>query len=76
MTAWTIEQIIQGTRHLLLDFDGPVCSILAGIGAENVARQLRDTLTTAGFVLPGAALHTNDPLEVFRLAPRSAPTRR
>ena len=68
MTGRSIEQIIKGTRHLLLDFDGPVCSIFAGIGAENVARQLRDTLLTAGFPLPAEALRTDDPLEVFRLA--------
>jgi phosphoglycolate phosphatase len=49
-------------------FDPPICSIFAGIGAENVARQLRDTLTTAGFTLPEAEQQTGDPLEVFRLA--------
>jgi phosphoglycolate phosphatase-like HAD superfamily hydrolase len=68
VTGRSIEQIIKGTRHLLLDFDGPVCSIFAGIGAGNVARQLRDTLTTARFDLPDAALHTDDPLEIFRQA--------
>jgi phosphoglycolate phosphatase len=68
VTGRSIEQIITGTRHLLLDFDGPVCSIFAGIGAANVARQLRDTLTTAGISLPEDAQHTDDPLEVFRLA--------
>jgi N-acetyl-D-muramate 6-phosphate phosphatase len=68
VTGRSIEQIIKGTRHLLLDFDGPVCSIFAGTGAGNVARQLRDSLITAGFDLPDAALHTDDPLEVFRLA--------
>jgi phosphoglycolate phosphatase-like HAD superfamily hydrolase len=68
VTGCSIEQIIKGTRHLLLDFDGPVCSIFAGSGADNVARQLGDTLTTAGFSLPDAARDTDDPLEVFRLA--------
>jgi phosphoglycolate phosphatase len=68
VTGRSIEQVIKGTRHLLLDFDGPVCSIFAGIGAGNVATQLRDSLSTAGFALPDAARHTDDPLEVFRLA--------
>jgi phosphoglycolate phosphatase-like HAD superfamily hydrolase len=67
-TGRSIEQVIKGTRHLFLDFDGPVCSVFAGIGAANVARQLRDTLTTAGFTLPPEAAATDDPLEVFRLA--------
>ena len=73
MTGRSIEQIIKGTRHLLLDFDGPVCSIFAGIGADNVARQLRDTLLTAGFTLPDGAEQTDDPLEVFRLAASVSP---
>jgi phosphoglycolate phosphatase len=68
VTGRSIEQIMKGTRHLLLDFDGPVCSVFAGTGADNVARQLRDTLTTAGFTLPPEAAETDDPLEVFRLA--------
>jgi hypothetical protein len=29
MTARTLRQIIGGTRHLLLDFDGPICSVYA-----------------------------------------------
>lgn len=73
MTGRSVEQIIKGTRHLLLDFDGPVGSIFAGIGADNVARQRRDTLITAGFALPDAALDTDDPLEVFRLAASTGP---
>ncbi len=73
MTGRSIGQIIKGTRHLLLDFDGPVCSIFAGTGAQNVAAQLRDTLATAGFTLPEAATETDDPLEVFRLAASVSP---
>ena len=29
MTTRTLRQIIGGTRHLLLDFDGPICSVYA-----------------------------------------------
>jgi hypothetical protein len=68
VTGRSIEQIIKATRHLLLDFDGPVCSIFAGMGADTVARQLRDTLVTAGLPLSVEAFETVDPLEVFRLA--------
>jgi len=68
VTGHSIEQIIKGTRHVLLDFDEPVCSIFAGIGSDTVADQLRETLLTAGFALPADAMQTDDPLEVFRLA--------
>lgn len=66
----TLQDIAASTRHLLLDFDGPVCSVFAGIPAPDVAKQLRDTLTVAGFALPDDAHDHDDPLEVFRIAAR------
>jgi beta-phosphoglucomutase-like phosphatase (HAD superfamily) len=66
----TLPDIAASTRHLLLDFDGPVCSVFAGVPAPDVAKQLRDTLTVAGFALPDDALDQDDPLEVFRVAAR------
>ena len=70
MTATNLRQIIASTRHLLLDFDGPVCSIFAGTPAPLVAKQLRDSLTAAGFTLPIEAEDQDDPLEVFRAVAR------
>ncbi len=32
------------SRAVLLDFDGPVCAVFAGVGASRVAEQLRDVL--------------------------------
>jgi phosphoglycolate phosphatase-like HAD superfamily hydrolase len=68
-----LEQIIKGTRHLLLDFDGPVCEVFAGIPAATVARQLRDTLTVAGFTLADEVRDVDDPLDVFSLAAAVSP---
>jgi beta-phosphoglucomutase-like phosphatase (HAD superfamily) len=65
-TGRSVPQIISGTRHLLLDFDGPICSIYAGTPAAAVAGQLRDTLRVAGFTVPDQAASEDDPLEVFR----------
>jgi beta-phosphoglucomutase-like phosphatase (HAD superfamily) len=65
-----LQEIISGTRHLLLDFDGPICSLFAGTPAAEVAKQLRDTLTAAGFTLPEEAQDQDDPLEVFRAVAR------
>jgi len=72
MTGTKLRQIIAATRHLLLDFDGPVCSIFAGTPAAVVARQLRDSLTAAGFTLPSEAQDQDDPLEVFRAVARTS----
>lgn len=58
--------IIARTRYLLLDFDGPVCSIFAGLPASAVATQLRKLLT--GGQLPDEVKHTPDPMEVFTYA--------
>jgi beta-phosphoglucomutase-like phosphatase (HAD superfamily) len=73
VTGRDLEQIIKGTRHLLLDFDGPVCEVFAGIPAAAVARQLRGTLAVAGFALPDEVRDEADPLEVFRLAATVSP---
>ncbi len=73
MTSRSIGQIIKGTRHLLLDFDGPVCSVFAGTPASDVASQLRYALQAAGFSLPGYAQEETDPLEVFREAAKLSP---
>jgi HAD superfamily hydrolase (TIGR01509 family) len=72
MTGASLRRIIGSTRHLLLDFDGPVCSVFAGTPAPVVARQLRDSLTAAGFTLPSDAEDLDDPLEVFRAVARAS----
>ena len=40
-----LDAIIARNRWLLLDFDGPICSIYAGLPAPTVADQLRKLLT-------------------------------
>lgn len=69
----TLDELAKATRHLLIDFDGPVCSVFAGVPAPDVARQLRDTLTVAGFDLGRDAQDEDDPIEIFRQAARLGP---
>lgn len=66
-------EIAARCRHVLLDFDGPVCVVFAGTPAPNVARELRLALSAKGIPLPGEALDTDDPLEVFRVTARHHP---
>jgi phosphoglycolate phosphatase-like HAD superfamily hydrolase len=61
-----LQRIVSRTRHLLLDFDGPVCSIFAGMSADTVAEKLRRRLSALGIAIPDEVLSTSDPLEVFR----------
>jgi beta-phosphoglucomutase-like phosphatase (HAD superfamily) len=51
-------------QYLLLDFDGPVCSVFAGFPAPDVARILREHMR--GEVPSGWMEHTDDPHEILR----------
>jgi HAD superfamily hydrolase (TIGR01509 family) len=56
--------IIARTRHLLLDFDGPVCDIFAGLPAPVVAERLRKIIPD-GIQVPDTIADSPDPMEVF-----------
>lgn len=63
--AATLGAIIARTRWLLLDFDGPICSIYAGLPAPTVAEKLRQLFPDE---LPEEVANTPDPIEVFTYA--------
>ena len=69
----SVRQIIISTRHLLLDFDGPICSIFAETPAPVVAGQLRSILRAAGISFPADVEAEQDPLEVFSYAAGLSP---
>jgi len=58
----TLGAVIARTRFLLLDFDGPICSIFGGLPSATVAAQLRKLFTGP---LPDEIANTTDPIEVF-----------
>jgi phosphoglycolate phosphatase len=60
--AAALGAIIARTRWLLLDFDGPICSIYSGLPDAVVADQLRKLIPGE---LPAAVADTHDPIEVF-----------
>jgi beta-phosphoglucomutase-like phosphatase (HAD superfamily) len=60
--AASLGAVIARTRWLLLDFDGPICSIYAGLPASAVAEKLRKLFTDP---LPDEVANTADPIEVF-----------
>lgn len=61
-----LAQLARRTRHVLIDFDGPVCQVYAGTPDHEVADRLRASLRAAGIDIPTAAAGLDDPLEVFR----------
>ncbi|MBQ1035877.1 HAD family hydrolase [Micromonospora sp. C81] len=66
MTA-ALEQLGGKAAALLLDFDGPVCSIFAGYPAPIVARVLVQVLIAQRAEFAGDLDDEQDPLEVLRL---------
>lgn len=55
--------VLREIRSVLLDFDGPVCSIFAGLPAPQVAEELSAILTTYGQPIP-AGVDRNDPVDL------------
>jgi phosphoglycolate phosphatase-like HAD superfamily hydrolase len=62
-----LDTIVSRTRHLLLDFDGPICSIFAGLPAATVADRMRK-LFSDHTPIPDDIANTIDPFEVFAYA--------
>lgn len=60
--------LLGDAEAILLDFDGPICSIFAGLPAPGVARQLLRVLSDAGVSLPESVAAETDPMEVLRFS--------
>jgi phosphoglycolate phosphatase len=69
-----LGDIITATRHLFLDFDGPICSIFAGLKPETIATHLRDIITAHDITLPTNITATADPFAVFTWAATISPS--
>jgi HAD superfamily hydrolase (TIGR01509 family) len=65
MTA-DLHRLLAGVGALLLDFDGPVCSIFAGYPAPRIAAELVEVLRRHGVEVPPELASETDPLEVLR----------
>jgi phosphoglycolate phosphatase len=65
----TPADILARAHTLLLDFDGPVCAVFAGIPAPVVADQLRQVLADGGYAeIPNLIAASSDPFEVLHYA--------
>lgn len=64
-----LHQFSLNAEALLLDFDGPICSVFSGFPADIVADQLRNVLAEGGHTeLPPEVENSEDPFDVFRYA--------
>lgn len=61
----TAAQVLRDRRHVLLDFDGPVCAVFGATSDRLVADRLRELLPSAA---PADVAATKDPFDVLRYA--------
>ena len=68
-----LATLLARTRHLLLDFDGPVCAVFAGRGARDVSIELLDVLSSDHVQVPADVASASDPFDVLRYAATVGP---
>ena len=67
-----LAELLRPVRHVMLDFDGPVCHVFAGRPAPGVADRLR-ALIAAEQDLPAELAEETDPLGFYRYTPQLSP---
>jgi myo-inositol-1(or 4)-monophosphatase len=67
-----LDAVLSRARHLIFDFDGPVCDMTAAMPAD-AAEQLRAIIHTNASDLPPAITKTSDPVEVLAYADGISP---
>ncbi|GAA4859618.1 HAD-IA family hydrolase [Kitasatospora terrestris] len=71
--APSLKDVLRPVKHVLLDFDGPVCSVFAGMPAPEIARRLRLGMVDAGVQGTDSLADETDPLALLRLIAASRP---
>lgn len=69
----TLAEVMNRSRYLLFDFDGPICSIFAGLPAPTIAAHLRELVIDRGIELSAGAAASRDPFDVLRFAATVSP---
>jgi phosphoglycolate phosphatase len=68
-----LDRVLARTCHLVMDFDGPVCSLFAGTPTAPIAARLRAILTRERVGLPPAIRDTGNWFEIFAFAAVAGP---
>ena len=63
---YSVAQVLSDTGAILLDFDGPVCSVFATLADSTIAAELRRVIEEHGAEIPEHIRNVDDPLEVLR----------
>jgi beta-phosphoglucomutase-like phosphatase (HAD superfamily) len=68
-----LAEVMRAVKCLLLDFDGPVCSVFAGYPAPHVAEEMRTALLAEEIPLTETGRTTSDPMVVLSDAASQSP---
>ncbi len=63
-----LDDILCKTRHLLIDFDGPICSLFAGTPTAPIADRLRAVIMRKEVLIPRDIENTADWFEILAYA--------
>jgi phosphoglycolate phosphatase len=63
-----LDEILSQTHHLLISFDGPICSLFTATAAARVADRLREVLAQDGARVPSAIEQSVSWLEILSYA--------
>ncbi|WP_229686692.1 HAD family hydrolase [Longimycelium tulufanense] len=69
-----MSELIESAEALLLDFDGPVCSVFAGHPANIVADKIRNFLASQEVPVSPSVMGTSDPMLLLRWVGSHHPT--
>ncbi|MEV4093222.1 HAD family hydrolase [Streptosporangium saharense] len=61
-----LAEVLRPVKHVLIDFDGPICSVFAGLPAPEVAQRLRAALLSTGERPSTSWESETDPLALLR----------
>ncbi|TDD64503.1 HAD family hydrolase [Jiangella aurantiaca] len=65
-TNQQLAELMSGVELVMLDFDGPICSVFAGLPAPVVAERLRTSLRGLGVSMSLELERDEDPLSIYR----------
>ncbi|MDN3356128.1 HAD family hydrolase [Actinomadura sp. DC4] len=68
-----LADVMNRSRCLLFDFDGPICGIFAGLPAPSIAADLCELVAGRGVDIPREVTTSGDPFDVLRYAATFSP---
>ncbi|WP_037067598.1 HAD family hydrolase [Pseudonocardia acaciae] len=74
MKKGNLHYIVAASRVILFDFDGPICSLFAGVSAGEIAELLIGVLRSRSAVVDRDAFDASDPLDVLQYSARFGPS--